>query len=89
MIDIHKQTSPSTNDAVVKLENVRLAYGDKLALDGIDLEIPAGKMIGMIGPDGVGKSSLLSLITGAREIQDGLVYFLGVDISDRDHRSNV
>lgn len=89
MIDIHKQTSPSTNDAVVKLENVRLAYGDKLALDGIDLEIPAGKMIGMIGPDGVGKSSLLSLITGAREIQDGLVYVLGGDMRDRDHRSNV
>ena len=36
-----------------------LRYGDVIALDGIDLDIPAGRMVGLIGPDGVGKSSLL------------------------------
>lgn len=78
-----------TNAPVVKLNGVRLVYGEKVALDGIDLEVPAGKMIGMIGPDGVGKSSLLSLVTGAREIQDGTVYVLDGDMRDKEHRLNV
>ena len=74
---------------VVKLSGVRLVYGEKVALDGIDLEVPSGKMIGMIGPDGVGKSSLLSLITGAREIQDGTVYVLDGDMRNKQHRLDV
>lgn len=78
-----------TNAPVVKLSGVRLVYGEKVALDGIDLEVPSGKMIGMIGPDGVGKSSLLSLVTGAREIQDGTVYVLDGDMRDKEHRLNV
>lgn len=78
-----------TNAPVVKLSGVRLVYGEKVALDGIDLEVPTGKMIGMIGPDGVGKSSLLSLITGAREIQDGTVRVLDGDMRDKQHRLDV
>ncbi|MHC5307207.1 ribosome-associated ATPase/putative transporter RbbA [Bartonella sp. LJL80] len=82
-------SSPVKSGPVVELEKVRLVYGDKVAIDGIDLDIPAGKMIGLIGPDGVGKSSLLSLITGARKIQDGSVRVLGGDMRDRQHRLNV
>lgn len=77
------------NAPVVKLNGVRLVYGEKVALDGIDLQVPSGKMIGIIGPDGVGKSSLLSLITGAREIQEGKVYVLSGDMRDKEHRLNV
>ncbi|WP_297327461.1 ribosome-associated ATPase/putative transporter RbbA [uncultured Bartonella sp.] len=77
------------NAPVVKLNGVRLVYGEKVALDGIDLQVPSSKMIGIIGPDGVGKSSLLSLITGAREIQEGTVYVLGGDMRDKEHRLNV
>lgn len=77
------------NAPVVKLNGVRLVYGEKVALDGIDLQVPSGKMIGIIGPDGVGKSSLLSLITGAREIQEGTVYVLSGDMRDKEHRLNV
>lgn len=82
-------SSPVKSCPVVELEKVRLVYGDKVAIDGIDLDVPAGKMIGLIGPDGVGKSSLLSLITGARKIQDGSVRVLGGDMRDRQHRLNV
>ena len=39
---------------VVRLDGVSLRYGATLALDGIDLEVPAGRMVGLIGPDGVG-----------------------------------
>ena len=54
--------------AVARLRDVGLRYGKTIALDSISLDIPAGCIVGLIGPDGVGKSSLLSLIAGAREI---------------------
>ena len=74
---------------VVRLQGVRLHYGKTEALAGIDLEIPAGRMVGMIGPDGVGKSSLLSLVAGARIIQEGTVEVLGGDMRERAHRNRV
>jgi ribosome-dependent ATPase len=46
-------------------------------------------MVGLIGPDGVGKSSLLSLVSGARAVQDGTVETLGGDMRDRHHRESV
>ena len=74
---------------VVRLAGVSLRYRATLALDGIDLEVPAGRMVGMIGPDGVGKSSLLSLVAGARIIQEGTVEVLGGDMRERAHRNRV
>jgi ribosome-dependent ATPase len=72
---------------VVRLEGVRLSYGRVRALDGLTLDLPAGCMVGLIGPDGVGKSSLLSLIAGARAIQDGRIEALGGDMADPRHRA--
>ena len=74
---------------VVRLTGVSLRYGATLALDGIDLEVPAGRMVGLIGPDGVGKSSLLSLAAGARRIQAGRVEVLGGDMASVRHRDQV
>lgn len=72
-----------------RLQGVRLHYGKVEALAGIDLDIPSGQMVGLIGPDGVGKSSLLSLLSGARAVQDGKVEVLQGDISNREHRNSV
>ncbi|WP_296559462.1 ATP-binding cassette domain-containing protein, partial [Pigmentiphaga sp.] len=74
---------------VVHLQGVRLDYGKVSALDGVDLDIPAGRMVGLIGPDGVGKSSLLALVSGARRIQAGRVEVLGGDMARRGHRNAV
>jgi ribosome-dependent ATPase len=74
---------------VARLEDVALRYGKTAALDGIDLELPAGRTIGLIGPDGVGKSSLLALIAGARQIQQGRVEVLDGDMARRRHREAV
>jgi ribosome-dependent ATPase len=60
-----------TDSAVAKLEHVSHRYGATVALDDVTFEIPARRMIGMIGPDGVGKSILLGLIAGVRIIQLG------------------
>ncbi|SMB21211.1 fused ribosome-associated ATPase: ATP-binding protein; ATP-binding protein; putative membrane protein [Sterolibacterium denitrificans] len=79
------QRAPSL--PVARLRGVRLRYGKVEALAGIDQEIPAGCMVGLIGPDGVGKSSLLALIAGARRIQEGRVEALGGDMASRRHRN--
>ncbi|MBQ9089136.1 MAG: ribosome-associated ATPase/putative transporter RbbA [Lentisphaeria bacterium] len=81
-----EHTTPETGNGFVSLRNVTLRYGKVLALDNVTLDVPPGKLSGMIGPDGVGKSSMLSLITGARAVQEGKVYVLGGDIADKEHR---
>jgi ribosome-dependent ATPase len=75
--------------AVIRLSQVSLAYGRTQALKGIDLDLPSGKRVGLIGPDGVGKSSLFSLIAGAHRIQEGRIEVLGGDMGDRRHRQEV
>lgn len=81
--------TPPSSPAVVTLAGIQLRYGKQVALAGIDLEIPAGSMIGLIGPDGVGKSSLLALIAGARAVQEGQVEVLGGDMSSKRHRDSI
>ncbi len=66
-----------THEAVGELHGVSLRYENVIALDEVTIAFPAGCMVGLIGPDGVGKSSLLSLIAGARRIQEGQVRVLG------------
>ena len=61
-------------------------YGRTVALDDVTLEIPARCMVGLIGPDGVGKSTLLALISGVRRIQEGEVFALDGDMRDAVHR---
>lgn len=70
-----------------RLEGVTHRYGRVLALDGLTLEIPSGRMIGVIGPDGVGKSTLLALVAGVRAIQAGTVRALDGDMSVEAERA--
>jgi ribosome-dependent ATPase len=74
---------------VARLAGVGLHYGKTVALDGITLDIPARRMVGLIGPDAVGKSSLLSLLAGARAVQQGRVEALGGDMASTRHRESV
>ena len=73
-------------DPVVRLRGVSHRYKKTLAADAVTLDIPAARMVGLIGPDGTGKSTLLGLISGARKIQDGAVEVLGGDMADAAHR---
>lgn len=77
------------HSSVATVSKLSHRYGDTFALDHIDLEIPAGCMAGFIGPDGVGKSTLLSLIAGVRKIQDGMVHALEGDMRSSRHRGKV
>jgi ribosome-dependent ATPase len=74
---------------VARLAGVGLRYKRTVALDAVDLDLPAGGMAGLIGPDGVGKSSLLALVAGARAVQSGRVEVLGGDMADARHRAAI
>ncbi|HYR24799.1 MAG TPA: ATP-binding cassette domain-containing protein, partial [Aquabacterium sp.] len=74
---------------VIQVQSLTHRYQRVTALEDVSLSIPAGGMVGLIGPDGVGKSTLLALIAGARRIQDGQVHVLGGDMASARHRRKV
>ncbi|KAA0596675.1 ribosome-dependent ATPase [Azospirillum lipoferum] len=71
----------------VSLSGVRHRYGGTVALENASLDIAAGVSVAVIGPDGVGKSTLLGLISTAKRIQQGSVRVLGTDVADRHGRA--
>ena len=75
-----------TAEAAAWVRRVSHRYGRTVALDDVALEIPGQCMVGLIGPDGVGKSTLLALISGVRRIQEGEVFALNGDMHDAEHR---
>ncbi len=80
-------TPPNRDTApVVSVRGVAHTYGTTRALDALDLDIPAGCIVGLIGPDGVGKSTLMGLIAGSKKIQAGSVRVLGGDMAEPIHR---
>ncbi len=84
-----REAGPAAPPPVARLRGVSLRYGATLALDDVSLDLPAGCMVGVIGPDGVGKSSLFSLVAGARKLQAGSIEVLGGDIAKAAHRGAV
>jgi ribosome-dependent ATPase len=80
---------PHDCEPAVRVDHVGHRYGGRIALEGIGLSIPAGASAAFIGPDGVGKSTLLALIAGVKRIQSGSVTVLGGDMSSRKHRDAV
>ena len=79
----------SEENVVVKISDLTHRYGNIKAIHSVNLEIPAGKKVGLIGPDGVGKSSLLALISGVRKIQSGKISVLGGNIADDNYRESM
>ena len=79
----------NATSVAARLQGVSLTYGSSVALDDLTLDLPAGRMVGLIGPDGVGKSSLMSLLAGARVIQEGRIEVLAGNMADKRHRDVV
>src|SRR4051812_24610571 len=71
---------------VVSVKGVTHRYGKVVALDNISIDIPSGLMVGIVGPDGVGKSTLMGLIAGCKKLQTGQATVLNGDIGDVRHR---
>ena len=65
----------------ITIDHLSHRYGKTTALDNISLTLPRGATVGLIGPDGVGKSTLLGIIAGVRRIQSGQVRVLDGDMT--------
>lgn len=74
---------------VARFNEVTHRYGDTIVLNAITLDLPSGSIAGVIGPDGVGKSTLLAILAGVRVVQEGRVEVLGGDITNRAFRAAV
>ena len=77
------------NRPVVSIKNVTHHYKKVVALDDISLDVPAGIMVGIVGPDGVGKSTLMALVAGSKKLQEGSLTVLDGDIAEVRHRRAV
>src|SRR6516162_5910553 len=80
---------PSDIKPVASIRDVTHHYGKVLALDRISLDIPSGIMVGVIGPDGIGKSTLLALLARSKKVQEGRVDALDGDMRQVRHRRAV
>jgi ribosome-dependent ATPase len=78
-----------TETAIAKVTNVSHRYGATVSLDDVSIDIPARIMVGVIGPDGVGKSTLLALIAGVRKIQQGSVVVFDKDVGDQHNLRDI
>ena len=82
-------TSSENPGPVASLAAVSHRYGEVIALSDVTLRIPMGRMVGLIGPDGVGKSTLMGLIAGAKKLQTGRIETLGGNMSSAGVRTEM
>jgi len=79
----------SASSFAVAVEHVSHLYGKTTALYDLSLQIPRGATVGLIGPDGVGKSTLLSLIAGVKIIQTGTVRVFDLNVAEKKARDEL
>lgn len=76
-ITSYKQSQP-----IIEFENISVSYGNRLILDNISFKINSGQIFGMLGPNGVGKSTIFNIITGLIKPQNGKVKISGIDVTN-------
>ena len=67
---------------IISLENISLSFGNRKILDNVSFKINQGQILGMLGPNGVGKSTIFNLITGLIKPDYGKIKFNGIDVVD-------
>ena len=68
-------------NTIIEFKDISLAYGNRLILDKINFSINEGQIFGMLGPNGVGKSTIFNLITGLIMPKDGKILINGQDVT--------
>ncbi len=69
-------------NTIIEFENISLSYGNRLILDNINFKINEGQIFGMLGPNGVGKSTIFNLITGLINPRNGKIKISGEDVTN-------
>jgi len=75
-------TSFKNPQPIISLENISLSFGNRKILDNVSFKINQGQILGMLGPNGVGKSTIFNLITGLIKPDYGKIKFNGIDVVD-------
>ncbi len=81
--------TPDMATPAIRVAGVSHTYRKTIALDELSLDLRPGQLIGFIGPDGVGKSTLLSLIAGAKKLQSGELHVLSGPMDSLSHRRQI
>src|SRR5206468_1968380 len=74
-----RRNTRMSTDAAVALTGVRRCFGDVVAVDGLDFEVPRGTVTVLLGPNGAGKTTVVRLVTGALRANSGSIRTLGLD----------
>jgi ABC-2 type transport system ATP-binding protein len=74
-------TQTPTHRPAVRARGLVKTFGEQRAVDGIDLEVPAGQVFGVLGPNGAGKTTTLKMLATLLPIDEGEAQILGVDVS--------
>ena len=69
-------------DPMIAFKKIKMLFGSRIVLDEIDFDINKGEIFGMLGPNGVGKSTILNLITGILRPQSGSISIDGLDVTN-------
>ena len=69
-------------NTIIEFQNISLSYGNRLILDNINFKINEGQIFGMLGPNGVGKSTIFNLITGLVNPRSGVIKITGEDVTN-------
>jgi ABC-2 type transport system ATP-binding protein len=75
----HPGPTGGSTDTVIVARGLRRAYGDNVAVDGVDLQVRPGEIFGLLGPNGAGKTTTVECLQGLRRRSDGQVRALGLD----------
>ena len=69
---------------IIECKNVSKAFGEKVALDNVSVDIPKGQIFGLLGPNGAGKTTLIRIINRITIPNSGTVFFDGRPITQDD-----
>ena len=70
------------SNSIIEFNNISLSYGNRLILDNLNFNINEGQIFGMLGPNGVGKSTIFNLITGLINPNSGKIKITGQDVTN-------
>jgi iron complex transport system ATP-binding protein len=72
---------------MIRVENLTVAYGERVILENLNFQVAAGEFVGLLGPNGSGKSTLLNALTGLVPLKSGAVWYNGTSLGEKPPRA--